>query len=113
MGRRLMDFDPLSGVATYFSYDEHLDQAAITYEQDVSEFLNYAHHKATNSDYTKQGIKNDMWHYARVPQVVQYEMLYKHGVDMGNPAHRKRFFELLNTEYKRCKTTDKVHFEPR
>jgi hypothetical protein len=107
--KRLLDTNPVTGVTTWFEYDEHCDQMTISYEQVVSPLLDYTHHKATQPDYTAKGIKADMWHYARIPEIVQYEMLYKHGVDIHNKAHRKRMFELLNTEYKRCKTTEKTH----
>jgi len=111
--RAVLDYDPLKGLTTWFNYDAHTEQMTITYEQDVSRFVDFAHKLAVMPEYTAHGIKNDMWHYARVPEVVQYEMLFKHGVDIGKPEHRKKFFELLNTEYKKCKTTEKMHYEPR
>ena len=105
---RVLDYDPLTGEKVLFDYDRHLDQMVITHEQDVRRELKFAHEKSV-SDATAKGIKNDMWHYARVPNIVILEMKTKYGVDFWDQNHRKKVFELLNTEYKWCKTTDKHH----
>jgi len=109
MTKRLLDYNPLSGEKVWFEYGQHNDQMTITHEQDVSGILDYAHHKATNLDYTKKGIKEDWWHYAKVPNSIILEMKQKHGVDFFNQNDARRVFKLLNTEYKRFKTTEKQH----
>jgi hypothetical protein len=109
MTKRLLDFNPLSGEAVWFQYDQHSDQMTVTHEQDVSRHLDYAHERSADGNYTRKGIKNDVWHYAHVPNVVIMEMKSKHGVDFFDKNHAKRVFELLNTEYKHCKTTDRTH----
>lgn len=106
--KRLLDFNPITGEKVWFDYDAN-DQMTITHEQDVTGALEYAHARNTDSNYSKKGIKNDMWHYARVPNSVILEMKQKHGVDFFNKNHAKRMFELLNTEYKQFKTTEKTH----
>lgn len=108
MTRRILDYDPISGLTTYFDYTSD-DKMVITYSQDVERHVDYAHHKATDSDYTRQGIKNDMWHYARVSVGDQYRMLIEDGVDFSDPTKKKEVFRLLNTKYKHCKTTTKHH----
>ena len=80
----------------------------ITHEQNVEGILEFAHGKAI-SNATKKGIKNDHWHYARVPNAIILEMKTKHGVDFFDRNDSKRMFALLNTEYSRFKTTEKKH----
>lgn len=109
MTKRLLDFNPLTGEKTWFQFDAHNEQMTITHEQDVSEALRQAKAMANDGDYSKRGIKNDMWHYARVPNTVIIDMKNRFGVDFFNKNHAKRMFELLNTEYKQFKTTEKTH----
>ena len=103
---KFVDYDPERDVATYEDmYDGHLQ---IHYRQDVEPVLEYT--KALrNDDLTDYGIKNDMWHYAYIPPVMILMMRFKHGVDIFNKDHQKKFFQLLNTEYPYLKTTTKNH----
>ena len=108
MTRRLLDYNPTTGETAWYDYNRHEDKAIITHEQDVTGILDFAHGKSV-SNATANGIKGDMWHYARVPNAIILEMKTKHGVDFFDKNHRKRMFALLNTEYARFKTTDKKH----
>ena len=107
--KRLLDFDPLSGVSLIFQYDDHERTMTLTHEQDVSQYVREAAILRQDTDRTKFGIKKDMVHYARVPIGIQYEWLTKYGVNMHNKDHKAKVFELLNGEYKAFKTTDIVH----
>lgn len=107
--KRLLDYNPATGEKVWFEYSAHDDHMAITHEQDVSEALKVSHFLATERDYTREGMANDMWHYAKVPNSVILEMKQKFGVDFFDKNHAKRMFELLNTEYKAFKTTDRIH----
>lgn len=109
MSRRILSYDPLTGETVYFDYSQHADQMTITHEQDVSSVLDLAHEMAVDGVYSDDGIKRDMWHYAKIPNTVQIDMLHRFGVDISKREHHKRMFELLNTEYKRLKTTTKTH----
>jgi hypothetical protein len=104
----LLDYNPVTGEKVWFDYGED-DRLVITHEQDVNPSLEYSHARRNDAEYTRKGIKNDLFHFARVPNIVIMEMQSKHGVDFFDKNHAKRVFELLNTEYKYCKTTDKVH----
>jgi hypothetical protein len=109
MTRRLLDFNPLSKEAVWFNYDAHTDQMTISHEQDVEPIKELTHAMATDGNYSKRGMKEDWWHYAKVPNIVIMEMKQKHGVDFFDPNHSKRVFELLNGEYRLLKTTDRTH----
>lgn len=39
MAKRLLNDDALTGIKTYYDYDEHTDEAIITKEQDVSAII--------------------------------------------------------------------------
>lgn len=107
--RMLLDHNPLSQETVWFDFDEHTQQVHITHEQDVSKHLDLAHEIAMDSDVTAQGMKNDLWRYARIPNTVIIEMKQKHGVDFFDRNHATKVFDLINTEYKRFKTTTKHH----
>lgn len=109
MTKRLLDYNPLTGERVWFHYGQHDDVMSITHEQDVGDALKVAHHFATKDGYTQKGMREDWWHYAKVPNTIILEMKNKHGVDFFDQNHAKRVFELLNTEYKAFKTTDKTH----
>ena len=109
MTKLLLNHDPLSRESVYFSFNDHDNKVTITHEQDVSEHLKLAHADATDGQLTKDGMRNDMWKYAHVPNSVIVEMKIKHGVDFFDRNDASKVFDLLNTEYSRFKTTDKVH----
>ena len=109
MTKRALDYNPITGETVWFQYDQHDDRMTITHEQDVTRILDFAHLKATNPGYTRDGIKEDWWHYAKVPNSIIMEMAQKHGVDFFSEEDAPKVFNLLNTEYKAFKTTDKNH----
>lgn len=105
----LLDHNPLTGEKVFFSFNNHEDQVTITHEQDVTQHLKLAHGLSVDDETTKEGIKNDMWRYAHVPNSVIVEMKQKHGVDFFDRNDAAKVFDLLNTEYKRFKTTSRHH----
>ena len=110
MTRRVLDYDPLSGVTCYFEYEKSTDNVVLTHEQDVQSILDANKAAANDDDKTKRGIGNDWWKYASVPTIVEVEWMQKYGVSLSNPEHRQAVFKLLNSpDYKYLKTTDKVH----
>ena len=109
MTRLVLDHNPLSGETSYFEFDNHTDEVRITHTQDVTKHLELAHAIATDTSISDAGIRNDVWRYAHVPNVVIMEMKHKHGVEFFNKEHAPRVFALLDTEYSRFKTTTKRH----
>lgn len=109
MTRRILDHDPINGITTYFDYGSD-DVAHITHTQDVSKLLDTAHEMRATADYSRHGIKNDLWHYARIPDVVAVEMLQKYGINIMAPkVDWKSVLWCINTHYPYLKTTDKKH----
>ena len=62
--------------------------------------------------YSKNGIKNEMWHFASIPVVVQLQWLKKYGPDNDpmKKGNERLLFRLLNDpEWRYLKTTTKIH----
>jgi hypothetical protein len=109
MSRLLLDYDPLTGVTESldFAHEGGKHLMRIVQEQDVSRYVEQGTVMANDEDYTKKGIKNDHWHYARIPVNVLQEMKVKHNAsweDRNDTGH-KRFFRVLNREYPKFKWT--------
>ena len=110
MTRRLLDYDPVRGLSCYYEYKDGTQEVILTHEQDVSLMLDANKRDAADHDKTANGIKNDWWKYASIPAIVEIEWLQKFGVNLHDPAHKKKVFQLLNSpDYKYLKTTDKIH----
>lgn len=93
----LLDYDPISGMKEWISTDEDTGETFVRYEQDVSPILDY------NKEMQADGFdkRSEMWHAAKVPNVVAMEWLTKYGVQMWNPAHKDGVRKLLNSsEYR-------------
>lgn len=97
--RRLLDFDPLSGMKTWHDYDDATDTTIITYEDDAQGVLDQCQEDSNHAD-RRMG---DMVHVARVPPSVQMKWFVEHGVQMWNPDHRKAVNRLLDGDYKHLK----------
>jgi hypothetical protein len=108
--KRLLDYDPLRGVSCYMDVDHATNKLTLTHEQDVSAILEQNRREAADEGFTSRGIKHDWWKYASVPAIVEIEWLNKFGVDLANPGHKRKVFQLLNhPDYKYLKTTSKYH----
>ena len=110
MTKRVLDYDPITGMTCYVDYEKSTDRMILTHEQDIQPILDANKRAANDQEKTKRGMKNDWWKYASVPAVVQVEWANKYGVKMWDKNHDQAVFRLLNhPDYKYLKTTDKVH----
>ncbi len=106
--KRWTDYDPNTDLTEVCEYDEDADRLVITKSQDCTNLVDRNKElKATRA--TDAGIKKGLWLYCSIPMGVQYELLYKHGVDITKRDHWPRLFDLINKEYPDLKTTDKTH----
>lgn len=97
MSERLFDHDPYSGMTTWHSYDEATDTTFFRYEQDTSAILDF-NKEAQAESFDK---RSDMWHAAKVPNVIIMKWLTEHGVDFWNKDHQDGVRRLLNSnEYR-------------
>ena len=110
MTKRLLDYDPIYGVSCYMEYQPADQRVVLTHEQDVSLILDANQRDRNDTGKTSRGIKQDWWKYASVPAIVEIEWMQKYGVQLDNPAHKQKIFELLNhPDYKYLRCTDKIH----
>ena len=110
MDKRLLSVDPLTGLMTWHSYDPLTDETIISYTADSSPILEGNKMMANDPEYSKQGIKQEFWHYATIPVEVQMDWLINKGVDIYNRDHNAKVSQLLNDpEYRYLKTTHLHH----
>ncbi len=96
MAKRLLDYDPLSGVTTWHDYDPVTDITTIATEQDCEPFIEIAKTLQNDDDYRKNGIKQSWSHVAIYPVGVQYKWLKDYGVNVYDKTHWPRVRRLLN-----------------
>lgn len=92
MSERLLDYDPVSGMKTWFSSENEGDTWHLRYEQDTSDIVD--HNKSMQSESLDR--RADMWHAAKIPIVVMMEWKNKHGIEAWNPNHKDGVKRLLN-----------------
>lgn len=79
--KRLLDYDPLTGITQYHHYDPITKTTTIETIQDVEPFLEMNKSMQNDIEYSRQGMKNEFWHAATIPVLVQYQWL-KEGIDL-------------------------------
>jgi hypothetical protein len=104
----VFDYDSVTGVTTYFDYDAINDQVFLTYDQDVTVFLDRMQDMRNAPEISAKGIKEDWWHYCSVPTVVEMELM-RRGLFLHNPDDLKAILKIINTEYPYLRATDKWH----
>lgn len=110
--KQLLDHDPLTGITEYFDYIPETDTVVVETVQDVTQILDATKALAADTDYTKNGMKKEMWHYAHIPLIVQMRWLNEYGFENWpmHPHNKKLLFQLLNSrDWKYLKATEKIH----
>lgn len=101
---RSLGKDELTGLETIHHYDEVTGETHIEYKQDIQPIIDlnkFLH----GTDYQKNGVKKDMMHAARIPEIVQIQWLIKYGIkDVYSDEYWPKVRNLLNGEYKYLKT---------
>ena len=103
--KRLLDYDDLSGVSTYFEgYGE--DGFTLHYTQDAEPILEQNKQKQSmGREYYARD--KDMWRVASIPVGIQMKWLIEHGVDVYNKDHWPKIRKLLNDpDYRWLKTAE-------
>ena len=109
MSRRILDFDPLTSTTTYHDYDHSTKQTIITEVQDVEKYLERNKKLANDTQYKKDGIKSDWYHFASVPNGVMIEIMQKYNVDWRNDDDLPKIERILSSnEYRYLRTVDKI-----
>lgn len=107
--KMLLDYNPLTQQSCVFQLDAATNRLTITHQQDVSKALKKAAHLRSDPNHIQHQMKEDLIHYAIIPEVIQLDMKERFGVDFWNRDHAAKVYELVNTEYKAFKTTEITH----
>lgn len=94
--KRLLDYDPLTGITQYHHYDELTKVSTIETIQDMEPFIEMAKDLQNDSEYSKKGMKNEWWHAATIPVLIQ-EQWMKEGIDLYNKDHWPKVKAKLNS----------------
>jgi hypothetical protein len=103
---RFFDYDPFTGVRTYFS-SETGDDWTFTYKYDpVTYELDASRELAKDPDHWKDGVKDGWVHYAHIPDQVLHQWAIQ-GVNITDP---KELLKMVNKpEFSDLKNTKKNH----
>lgn len=93
--KRLLDYDPLTGITQWHHFDEMTGKTTIETVQDVEPFIEMNKKMRNDADYSRRGMKNEFWHVATIPIVVQEQWL-KEGIDIHNNDHWPAVKRKLN-----------------
>ena len=104
--KRLLDYNPVSGLREYFEFNHLTGETTITTEQDVETTLDWTKALSRDESYSKKGIKNSFWHYATIPDGVWLELKVKHGIDWND---LKAIRAKIDSDYPHLKATTKRH----
>lgn len=107
MAKRLLEKDPFTGITTW--YEGNGDGSfKIAQTQDVEKILDHNKRLANETSYKRQGIKEDWYHFATVPITVVHEIMQKYHVDFGRQEDLPKIEKILQRDYKRTLTVDKI-----
>lgn len=102
------DFNPDTGVTQYFDYDPIKDEIHIISSQDCSALIDQMARLRNDEEYSKKGIKEEWWHYATIPAIVEIE-LRKKGLNIYDKNATKAILKEINQNYPALKATTKTH----
>jgi hypothetical protein len=106
---QFFSYNPNTGMRQDFHYDDDTGTAYITHSQDISLALEKTKDLA-NSGLADKGIKNGMWHYATIPEVIQIKLrtmgidVYSRDIEMQN-----RMLKAIDEFFPHFKNTTKKH----
>lgn len=102
MTKRLLDYDPFTGMTTWHRYDETEDRTILEYEQDCQQILD--RNKAAEAEFSRTSGTGDGFHAASIPSSIMLKWLVEYGVDVMNKDHMPAVKRLLNSsEWKHLK----------
>ena len=110
MDKQLLSFDQMTGLSTYHNYDPLTDETHIITEGDAGPTIEENRSMANDTDFSRKGIRDDMWLYARIPAIIQHKWLVEDGLNVWNKDHGARLSRKLeDPDWKYLKTTTGHH----
>jgi len=103
---RLFEVDPLTGIKTFISFGDK-GEWQFRYEfPDIQNEIDISKSLQNDPDHWKKGVKNDVVHYAHIPDPILLKW-HCEGVDIRD---NKALFEMVNKpEWSYLKCVDKIH----
>ena len=95
MNRRLLDFDPRTGIAEYHHYDSLTDRTAIETVQDVAPIIE-RNKTLQNADDGGWSPSRELRRAATIPDIIVLKWRNDHGIDVFNRDHWPAVKRLLN-----------------
>lgn len=110
MDKRLLSFDPITGLSEYHSYDDQTDTTIIETVGDCQPYIEMNKLRQNDPDVWKAGVKQEFVLYASIPPAFQVKLLIEKGIDVYNKDHGPRLTRVLeDPEYRFLKCTTKKH----
>jgi hypothetical protein len=107
--KRLIDIDPLTRTKTYHEYDHSSGVTSIETVQDIQPFLERNKRLQNDTNFKRQGIKEDWYHFATLPNVFILKLKKEFNLDVFNDDDLPKIEKLLKgSEYKYLRTVDKI-----
>ncbi len=107
--KRLLDYDPLSGIETWHEYDAIAKTTKLHYvpTRDSDPTLDYLTDLANDPEKSRSQIKNNWWLYAHVPDALLMKWHCEEGLDINDTQAILR--KVNSPDYKRLKATALTH----
>lgn len=107
--RKLLDYDPITGLTQIFHHDTLTEVSTIETVQDVEPYLEIAKASRNDENYSKDGIKAGWWHLAFLPDSIILKMWNEDHVNIYDRNDWPKLGKLLNDKYAGFKMTDGKH----
>jgi len=85
--KRLLDYDPLTDTKTFHDFDEKSETTYIHTEQNMQPHIELAKEAQKVASYSQNGIKNEWWHFAHLPNNIINKWLIEDGIDVFDKNH--------------------------
>ena len=109
MGKKLLNYDPVTRTADWHLYDHDTKKTFIKTVQDCQPILEINKRKQNSHNTSRYMDKGDYYHFASVPNTVLLEWKEKHGVDWNRPEDLPKIEKLLQSrEYMYLRTVDRI-----
>lgn len=93
--KRLISYNPLTGVSCFFEQDELTKETVISHEyEDVAPLLERNVAERNNFDRSKQN--ESWWKVASIPPSLQTKWFIEEGIDIANRDHWPKVRQKLN-----------------
>ncbi len=105
--RRVLSYNPHTGMTTYHAEED--GKQIISYEQDVSGALELAKALRNDEEYSKRGIKQELWHVATIPDSILMKVWVEEKCNPYTREGTKRLANIIHSKYPAFKVTTKKH----